>query len=110
VASFAGCFEEVGDLSFGQEVFRPIIDSVYWAMSRRASPHGGFLFHAVTLTVEIARVLVRFNYIASAIVNEDHGIQSNVCSGGVRQSSAALPAKKFRDLVIGSNRVRCLSR
>jgi hypothetical protein len=43
-------------------------------MSRRASPHGGFLFHAVTLTVEIAGVLVRLDHVASYIVNEDDSI------------------------------------
>jgi hypothetical protein len=41
-------------------------------MSRRASPHGGFLFYAVILTVEIAGVLVRLNHVASSIVNANH--------------------------------------
>jgi hypothetical protein len=43
-------------------------------MSRCASPHGGFLFHAVTLTVEIAPVLVRLDNVARRIVNANHGI------------------------------------
>jgi len=38
-------------------------------------------------------VLVRFSYIASAILNADHGIQSNVRSRGIRQLSAALSQK-----------------
>jgi hypothetical protein len=78
-------------------------------MSRRAFPHGGFLFHVVTLTVDIALVHVRFNCIASAILNADHDIQSNVCSGGVASHRQPFH-KKFRDLVIGFNRLRCLSK
>jgi hypothetical protein len=58
---------------------------------------------------ETALVRVRFDQVASAIVNADHGIQSNVCSGGVRQSTPAIP-QKVHDLMIGSNRVRCLSK
>jgi hypothetical protein len=44
-------------------------------MSRRASPHGGFLFLALRLPLfEIALVLVRLDHVASRIVNADHGI------------------------------------
>jgi hypothetical protein len=44
-------------------------------MSRHASPHGGFLFHRVTLRLlELASVLVRFNHVASFIVNANHSI------------------------------------
>jgi len=43
-------------------------------MSRRALSHGGFLFHAVTLTVEIALVLMRLDHLAERIINANHGI------------------------------------
>jgi hypothetical protein len=43
-------------------------------MSSRASPRGGFLFASRSPFFELARVLVRFNHIASRIVNADHGI------------------------------------
>ena len=34
------------------------------------------MFHAVTLTVEIAGVLVRFDHVASVIVNSNHRAMS----------------------------------
>jgi len=37
-------------------------------------PHRSFLFHAVTLTVEIALVLVRLNQITRCIVDANHHI------------------------------------
>jgi hypothetical protein len=42
-------------------------------VSRHASPRGGFLFHALRF-FEIAIVLVRFDQIASLIVNANHSI------------------------------------
>jgi hypothetical protein len=41
-------------------------------MSRRASPHGGFLLEAVTLTTQIALLLERLDHISSCIVNANH--------------------------------------
>jgi hypothetical protein len=44
-------------------------------MSRRASPHGGFLFHAErSRLLEIALVLVRFDHVASGIVNANNSV------------------------------------
>jgi hypothetical protein len=43
-------------------------------MSRRASPHGGFLFGLRSPFFEITRVLVRLDHVARAIVNADHAI------------------------------------
>jgi hypothetical protein len=41
-------------------------------MSRRASPHGGFLFHAERSRLfELAHVLVRFDHVASRIVKRE---------------------------------------
>jgi hypothetical protein len=40
-------------------------------MSRRASPHGGFLFHALPL-FELANVLVRLDHVARIIINPNH--------------------------------------
>jgi hypothetical protein len=45
-------------------------------MSRHASPRGGFLFTgAQNLPLfEIANVLVRFDHVASGIVNANHSV------------------------------------
>ena len=43
-------------------------------MSRHALPRGGFLFHVVLRLLEIALVLVRFDHVASVILNANHGI------------------------------------
>jgi hypothetical protein len=45
-------------------------------MSSRASPHGGFLFHArQRLSLfELASVLVRLNHVATGIVNANHSV------------------------------------
>jgi hypothetical protein len=45
-------------------------------MSRHDSPHGGFLFHAHCRSrlFELARVLMRFNHVASRIENANHSI------------------------------------
>ena len=46
----------------------------HFTISRHASPRGGFLFYASLCLFEIARVLVRFDYVASFIVNANHSI------------------------------------
>jgi len=44
-------------------------------MSRRASPHGGFLFRwQRSPFFEIALVLVRLDHVASIIVNANHSM------------------------------------
>jgi hypothetical protein len=45
-------------------------------ISRHASPRGGFLFYARNAyhSFEIARVLVRFDHVASVVVNADHSM------------------------------------
>jgi hypothetical protein len=44
------------------------------AISRHASPRGGFLFHAALRLLEIALVLVRFDQVAGRVVNANHSI------------------------------------
>jgi len=46
----------------------------YFTISRHASSCGGFLFHVVLRLLEIALVLVRFDHVASVILNANHGI------------------------------------
>jgi hypothetical protein len=40
-----------------------------FAISRHASPHGGFLFRAALRLFELSRVFVRFDYVASLVVS-----------------------------------------
>jgi hypothetical protein len=46
----------------------------HYSISRHASPPGGFLFHAALRFFEIPRVLMRFDHVASCILNVNHGI------------------------------------
>jgi hypothetical protein len=48
--------------------------SQHFTISRHASPRGGFLFYAALRFFEIARVLVRFDHVASGSENANHGI------------------------------------
>jgi hypothetical protein len=56
-------------------------------MSRHVSARGGFLFHALRL-FEIARVLVRFDLVASFIVNANQGVTSAAAVLGIADCAA----------------------
>jgi len=70
-------------------------------MSRQTSPGGGFLFRSALPLSEIAHVLVRFNHVASFIVNANHQKHTESRNGKVPpaadfQKGAAGALTQFR--------------
>jgi hypothetical protein len=50
-------------------------DKLHFAISRHASPRGGFLFPVQCSPLfEIALVLVRFDHVVGCIIDPDHGV------------------------------------
>src|SRR5262245_16451034 len=66
------------------------------AISRRASPHGGFCFSLQrSPAFELARVLVRFDHVASRIVHANHP-RSYCTSGETRHKIQGAFARRIR--------------